>query len=126
MCIRDRLDICRQIASGLEAAHDAGVIHRDLKPANVKVRPDGSVKILDLGLARALEPSPAGDPSLSPTITSGGTEPGVILGTAAYMSPEQARGRSLDRRSDVFSFGCVLYESCLLYTSDAADERSSV
>jgi len=109
--LEDALSICSQIASGLEAAHDAGVIHRDLKPANVKVRPDGSVKILDLGLARALEPSPAGDPSLSPTITSGGTEPGVILGTAAYMSPEQARGRSLDRRSDVFSFGCVLYES---------------
>ena len=110
--LEDALSISSQIASGLEAAHDAGVIHRDLKPANVKIRPDGSVKILDLGLARALEPSAAGDPSLSPTITSGGTEPGVILGTAAYMSPEQARGRSLDRRSDVFSFGCVLYE-CL-------------
>jgi serine/threonine-protein kinase len=111
LSIEDALSISSQIASGLEAAHDAGVIHRDLKPANVKIRPDGSVKILDLGLARALEPSPAGDPTLSPTITSGGTAPGVILGTAAYMSPEQARGRSLDRRSDVFSFGCVLYES---------------
>jgi eukaryotic-like serine/threonine-protein kinase len=107
----DALSVCSQIAAGLEAAHDAGIIHRDLKPANVMIRPDGSVKILDLGLARGVEASPAGDPSLSPTITSGGTETGVILGTAAYMSPEQARGRRLDRRSDVFSFGCVLYES---------------
>ena len=110
--LEDALSICSQIAAGLEAAHDTGVIHRDLKPANVKIRPDGSVKILDLGLARGVESSPAGDPSLSPTITSGGTETGVILGTAAYMSPEQARGKRLDRRSDVFSFGCVLYE-CL-------------
>ncbi len=110
--IEDALSACSQIAAGLEAAHDAGIIHRDLKPANVMIRPDGSVKILDLGLARGVEASPAGDPSLSPTITSGGTEAGVILGTAAYMSPEQARGRRLDRRSDVFSFGCVLYE-CL-------------
>jgi Tol biopolymer transport system component len=110
--VDDALAICTQIAAGLEAAHEAGVIHRDLKPANVMIRPDGSVKILDLGLARGVESSAAGDPSLSPTITSGGTETGVILGTAAYMSPEQARGRRLDRRSDVFSFGCVLYE-CL-------------
>ena len=110
--IDDALSICSQIACGLEAAHEAGVMHRDLKPANVKIRPDGSVKILDLGLARGLDSSPAVDPSLSPTITSGGTEAGVILGTAAYMSPEQARGKRLDRRSDVFSFGCVLYE-CL-------------
>ncbi len=110
--IEEALAVCQQIASGLEAAHDAGVIHRDLKPANVKIRPDGSVKILDLGLARGVEVSAVGDPSLSPTITSGGTETGVILGTAAYMSPEQARGRSLDKRSDIFSFGCVVYE-CL-------------
>jgi serine/threonine protein kinase/Tol biopolymer transport system component len=110
--VEDALQICSQIASGLEAAHDAGVIHRDLKPANVKIRPDGSVKILDLGLARGIETPTATDPSLSPTITSGGTAAGVILGTAAYMSPEQARGKALDKRSDVFSFGCVLYE-CL-------------
>jgi eukaryotic-like serine/threonine-protein kinase len=110
--IEDALSVCEQIACGLEAAHDAGVIHRDLKPANVKIRPDGSVKILDLGLARGVDTSSPTDPSLSPTITSGGTEPGVILGTAAYMSPEQARGRPLDKRSDVFSFGCVMYE-CL-------------
>ncbi|HEY6066482.1 MAG TPA: serine/threonine-protein kinase, partial [Thermoanaerobaculia bacterium] len=110
--VDEAISVCEQIASGLEAAHEAGVIHRDLKPANVKIRPDGSVKILDLGLARGVDSSSSTDQSLSPTITSGGTETGVILGTAAYMSPEQARGRSLDKRSDVFSFGCVLYE-CL-------------
>jgi hypothetical protein len=112
LAVEDALAIATQIAAALEAAHEAGVIHRDLKPANVMVRPDGSVKVLDLGLARAVADSPAGDPSLSPTVTSGGTATGVILGTAAYMSPEQARGRNLDRRTDVFSFGCVLYE-CL-------------
>ena len=111
--VDDALAIGTQIAAGLEAAHGAGVIHRDLKPANVMIRRDGSVKILDLGLARSVETSTApSDPSLSPTIPSGGTATGVILGTAAYMSPEQARGRALDKRTDVFSFGCVLYE-CL-------------
>ena len=109
--VDDALAVATQIAAALEAAHGAGVIHRDLKPANVMVRRDGSVKVLDLGLARAVADSPAGDPSLSPTITSGGTQDGVILGTAAYMSPEQARGKALDKRTDVFSFGCVLYES---------------
>jgi serine/threonine protein kinase len=111
----DALSISTQIAAGLEAAHGAGIIHRDLKPANVMIRPDGSVKILDLGLARSIEEPVVGDPSLSPTITSGGTQAGVILGTAAYMSPEQARGKMLDKRSDVFSFGCLLYE-CLTGT----------
>ena len=111
--VEDVLSISTQIASGLEAAHAAGVIHRDLKPANVMIRPDGSVKILDLGLARAVEPAAATtDPSLSPTVTSAPTGTGVILGTAAYMSPEQARGRPVDKRTDVFSFGCVFYE-CL-------------
>ncbi|HEU5248358.1 MAG TPA: protein kinase, partial [Thermoanaerobaculia bacterium] len=111
--VEDALSACAQIASGLEAAHGAGVIHRDLKPANVMIRPDGSVKLLDLGLARAIEPAAAAtDPSLSPTITSAPTGTGVILGTAAYMSPEQARGRPVDKRTDIFSFGCVLYE-CL-------------
>ena len=110
--VEDALSIAGQIAAALEAAHAAGVIHRDLKPANVMIRRDGSVKVLDLGLARAVAETPAGDPSLSPTITSGGTQDGVILGTAAYMSPEQARGKALDKRTDVFSFGCVLFE-CL-------------
>jgi eukaryotic-like serine/threonine-protein kinase len=110
--VEDALSVFLQIASGLEAAHGAGVVHRDLKPANVMIRPDGSVKVLDLGLARSMESVTSGDPSLSPTVTSAPTGTGVILGTAAYMSPEQARGRPVDKRTDVFSFGCVLYE-CL-------------
>ena len=110
--VEEALPVAAQIASGLEAAHEAGVIHRDLKPANVMLRPDGSVKILDLGLARTLDGSLSSDPSLSPTMTSPVTGTGFILGTAAYMSPEQARGKALDKRTDIFSFGCVLYE-CL-------------
>ncbi len=109
--VDDALAVATQIAAGLEAAHGAGVIHRDLKPANVMIRPDGSVKVLDLGLARTVESPTATDPSLSPTVTSAPTGTGVILGTAAYMSPEQARGRAVDKRTDIFSFGCVLYES---------------
>src|SRR5262245_6521559 len=104
----------KQIAEALEAAHEQGIIHRDLKPANVKVRPDGTVKVLDFGLAKALEPaSTAGvDATMSPTITSPAmmTGVGVLLGTAAYMSPEQARGKTVDKRSDIWAFGCVLYE----------------
>ena len=110
----EALPIARQIAEALEAAHEQGIIHRDLKPANVKVRPDGIVKVLDFGLAKALDPasSPTIDTTASPTITSPAlmTRMGVILGTAAYMSPEQARGRPADKRSDVWAFGCVLYE----------------
>ena len=106
--------IARQIAEALEAAHERGIIHRDLKPANVKVRPDDIVKVLDFGLAKALEPMSADgtDATASPTITSPAmmTRIGVILGTAAYMSPEQAKGRAADKRSDVWAFGCVLYE----------------
>ena len=94
----------------MEAAHEAGVIHRDLKPANIKVRDDGTVKVLDFGLAKALDPSPTGDPSQSPTLTAAATQMGVIMGTAAYMSPEQAKGKVADRRSDVWAFGAVLYE----------------
>jgi len=110
----EALPIARQIAEALEAAHEQGIIHRDLKPANVKVRPDGTVKVLDFGLAKALEPTGAMSPSVSqsPTITSPAmmTGVGVLLGTAAYMSPEQARGKAVDRRSDIWAFGCVLYE----------------
>ena len=114
----EALAVGKQMAEALEAAHEQGVIHRDLKPANVKLAPDGKVKVLDFGLAKALTgdaPSASLSPTLavnSPTITANFTRPGVILGTAAYMSPEQARGRSTDKRTDIFSFGCVLFE-CL-------------
>ena len=87
----EALPIAKQIAEALEAAHEAGVIHRDLKPANIKVRDDGTVKVLDFGLAKALDPSPTGDPSESPTLTAAATEMGVVLGTAAYTSPQQVR-----------------------------------
>ena len=106
----EALPIAKQIAEALEAAHGAGVIHRDLKPANIKVRDDGTVKVLDFGLAKALDTTPQGDPSLSPTLTAAATQMGVIMGTAAYMSPEQARGKVVDRRADVWAFGAVLYE----------------
>ena len=106
----EALPIAKQIAEALEAAHEAGVIHRDLKPANIKVRDDGTVKVLDFGLAKALDPSPTGDPSQSPTLTAMATQMGVIMGTAAYMSPEQARGKTVDKRADIWAFGCVLYE----------------
>src|SRR5262245_57942854 len=108
----EALPIARQIIDALEAAHETGVVHRDLKPANIKIRPDGTVKVLDFGLAKAIDPaSAAGTQMNSPTITSPAmTMRGVILGTAAYMAPEQAKGRFVDKRADIWAFGCVLFE----------------
>ncbi len=109
--VEEALSVCRQIAEALEAAHEKGIVHRDLKPANVKVTPEGKVKVLDFGLAKALEGERAEqDASTSPTLSEVATRAGVILGTAPYMSPEQARGKPLDKRTDIWSFGCVLYE----------------
>src|SRR5205085_3793845 len=100
-----------QVCEALVAAHEKGIIHRDLKPANIKLTPEGKVKVLDFGLAKALENAPASPNfSNSPTLSMAATNAGVILGTAAYMSPEQAKGRVVDRRTDIFAFGSVLYE----------------
>ena len=114
MPVEETIAIAKQIAEALEAAHGQGIVHRDLKPANIKVRSDGTVKVLDFGLAKAMEPAgiaPAGAPT-SPTITSPAmmTANGMLLGTVAYMSPEQARGKAVDKRSDIWAFGAVVYE----------------
>jgi len=104
------LDYAKQIADALEAAHEKGITHRDLKPANIMITPEGVVKVLDFGLASIAAREPSGDPENSPTLTMGATQTGVIMGTAAYMSPEQAAGKQVDKRSDIWSYGVVLWE----------------
>jgi serine/threonine protein kinase len=122
--IEEALPITKQICEALEAAHEKVIIHRDLKPANVKVLPDGNVKVLDFGLAKAIESAPTNSAlSNSPTISMAATNAGVILGTAAYMSPEQTKGIAVDCRTDIFSFGVVLFE---MLTGRAAFKGESV
>jgi serine/threonine-protein kinase len=112
LALDEAVAIARQIAEALEAAHDKGIVHRDLKPSNVKIDPQGKVKVLDFGLAKAVEPAPAAgvSPSESPTLVGDFTRTDVIMGTAAYMSPEQARGKTVDKRADIWAFGVLLYE----------------
>ncbi|HVG71907.1 MAG TPA: protein kinase [Vicinamibacterales bacterium] len=122
--IEEALPIARQIADALDTAHERGIIHRDLKPSNIKLRPDGTVKVLDFGLAKALDPGAGeGETEAAAVTMSLETEPGVLLGTAAYMSPEQARGDAVDKRADIWAFGCVLFE---LLTGEYAFRRETV
>jgi serine/threonine-protein kinase len=131
MSLEQALPVARQIADALEAAHEKGIIHRDLKPANAKIKPDGVVKVLDFGLAKMAEPmAAAGSPESSPTLTIEATRVGQILGTAAYMAPEQARGKTLDKRADIWAFGVVLYEMLtgrrLFHGESATDTLAAV
>ena len=126
--IAEALPIAKQLADALDAAHEQNIIHRDLKPANIKIRPDGTVKVLDFGLAKALDPVGTArvDAINSPTITAHATQMGMILGTAAYMAPEQARGRAVDKRTDIWAFGVVLYEMLTGRRAFEGDDISEV
>ena len=125
--IPEAISIARQIAEALEAAHEQGIVHRDLKPANIKIRDDGVVKLLDFGLARAWTPEPtSGGAMSSPTLTARATQMGMILGTAAYMAPEQARGKSVDRRADIWAFGVVLFEMLTASRAFPGDDVTDV
>jgi len=128
--LEEALGIAKQMAAALEAAHDKGIVHRDLKPGNIKIKPDGTVKVLDFGLAKVVEAAAATTSEASPTISMAATQAGIILGTAAYMSPEQARGRPVDKRADIWAFGVVLYEMVtgkgLFQGEDLADLLAAV
>jgi serine/threonine-protein kinase len=124
LSVEQALPIAQQLIDALEYAHEKGIIHRDLKPANIKVTPEGRVKVLDFGLAKAMSEDVAvHEPTLSPTLTINETQTGVILGTAAYMSPEQARGEAVDKRADIWSFGVVVFE---LLTGQRLFKRESI
>jgi serine/threonine protein kinase len=110
MPMREALQVCRQIAEAIEAAHQRQIIHRDLKPANIKFTAEGAVKVLDFGLAKSLRRSTSTEEDVTQTVSVAATQPGMIVGTAPYMSPEQVRGEEPDTRSDIWAFGCILYE----------------
>ena len=125
VAVDEAIEFAMKIAEARENAHEQGIVHRDLKPANIKITPDGNVKVLDFGLAKAfIEDAPDADSSMSPTLTRDATRAGVILGTAAYMSPEQAKGKKVDKRADVWAFGAVVYEMVTGKRAFAAEDVS--